>query len=157
MYDLQPILHFCSLTARLGTIWHVAAGSTGEFEIQCAKSSTDHIVVVTKKGLKIEVFRHKALEPSGMSGLSIPSFQTILDITPTILFVFLCVAFLVKKSAICIQDMQNKTLLTRSLCYVTTSFSLTPLALILFVMTIVKQVKKSIQQKRLKQRSTERR
>lgn len=145
------------MTARLGTIWHVAVGLTGEFEIQCAKSCTDHIVAVTKKGLKIEVFRHKALEPSGLSTLSVPSFQTVMDITPTILFVFLCVAFLVQKSAICIQDMQNKTLLTKSLCYVTTSFSLTPLALVLFVMTIVKQVKKSIQQKRLNKKSTQRR
>jgi len=150
-------LQFYSLTARLGTIWHVAVGSTGEFDILPAKGCTDHVSVATKTGLKIEVFRHKAVEPSGVASFSAPSVQTILDITPTILFIFLCVAFLVQKSSICLADMHTKTLLTQTLCWATTSFSLTPLALVLFVMTIVKQVKKSIQQKRVKRQANDRR
>jgi hypothetical protein len=144
-------MHFLySITARFGTIWHVAVGGTGEYSIKPAKGCTDHVVVATKKGTKIQVFRHTALSPSGLSAISLPSAQTIFDVTPTVLFVFLCVAFLVQKSSVCLDNMESKSVITKGLCLATTSFSLTPLAVALFVMTIVKQVKKSIQQKRLK-------
>ena len=114
-----------------------------------AKTSSDHITVATKKGLKIDVFRHKAEESRKI--LSLPSAQTIMDVVPTILFVFLCVAFLVQKSAVCV-DQGTKSVITRGLCIATASFSLTPLALALFVFTIVKQVKKAILQKQMKKR-----
>jgi hypothetical protein len=115
-----------------------------------ARQASDHIVAVSKKGLKIELFRHKGSEPSGMASWSLPSTETLIEVVPTVLFVFLCVAFLVQKSAVCLGDLHNKTVITRVLCFSTTSFSLTPLALFLFVLTIVKQVKKTIQQKNLK-------
>ena len=121
-----------------------------------AKGCTDHIIAATKKGLKIELFRHKAAEPVGISGISVPSMQTVLDVLPTILFIFLCVGFLVQKSSVCHGDLSSKAVLTKGLCWATTSFSLTPLAIVLFVMTIVKQVRKSIQQKQLKKQRSSR-
>jgi hypothetical protein len=136
-----------SLTARLGTIWHVAVGKTGEFTSLPARNCTDHLMFSTKKGVKIVLFRHKSVETNR---LALPSMQTVMEVLPTVLFVLLCVAFLVQKSAICVADAKELNVLTKGLCFITTSYSLTPLALLLFVMTIVKQVKKSIDQKRAK-------
>ena len=140
-----------SLTARLGTIWHVAVGKTGEFTSLPARYSTDHLMFSTKKGVKIELFRHTSVETNRMA---VPSMKTVMEVLPTVLFVFLCVAFLVQKSAICVADGKELNKLTKGLCFITTTYSLTPLALLLFVMTIVKQVKKSIDQKRAKRPKT---
>ena len=137
------------ITARLGTIWHVAVGTTGEFTISPAKGCTDRIIAANKKGLKIEVFRHKSTDTAGLGPLSSMSLDTLLDVIPTILFVFMCVAFMVNKTAVCAGDLGRLSLVTKTLCVVTNAIPLTPLAIGLFVFTVLKQVRKSIEKKRL--------
>ena len=137
-----------SLTARLGTVWHVAVGQTREFQIQPAKNCTDHIIAAVKKGgIKIEIFRHKQESPTGIEGLSMPSLSTVAEILPSLLFVFLCIAFIVQNSSICIGDTGRLSKITRGLCSVTNTFSLAPLAGVLFVMTVLKQVRKGMARK----------
>lgn len=113
-----------------------------------AKECTDHIIAVHKKGgMKVEVYRHVAVESRGFSSLSIPSMQEILDMLPSVLFVVLCIAFIVQKSSICVNESGKLAKLTRGLCYVSWSIPLAPLAGLLFVMTILKQVKRTISRK----------
>ena len=137
------------ITARLGTIWHVAVGSTGEFTVLPAKTCTDHIIVSNKKGMKIELFRHKSTDSSGLSSLATMSVSSILNILPTILFVFLCVAFMVQKASLCSGDPNSLSVVTKTLCYITNALPLTPLAVGLFVLTVLKQVRNTMEKRRL--------
>jgi hypothetical protein len=113
-----------------------------------AGSCTDHCVVSTKKGTKIEVFRHKLMSPTGLAAISFPSLSTITDILPSIFFIFLCVAFIVQNSSICFGQRETMSIVTKGLCRLTNGFSLTPLAAGLFVFTVLKQVRKGVNRKR---------
>ena len=149
-----------SLTARFGTIWHVTVGNTQEFHVLPSRGSTDHIVAALKKGgRKIEVFRHKLASPSGLKaiGLSVPSFTTLIDILPKILFFVMCLAFIVQRSALCQSSdgivRMNK--LTYAVCWVSFAIPLTPLAGGLFVLTLLTQFKKSLDKRKAKSRKSE--
>lgn len=137
-----------SLTARLGTIWHVAVGSSRDFAIAPAKGCSDHIIAAPNKGgVKIEIFRHTAKETSGLSSLSVPSMQAIIETIPSVLFVVLCVAFIVQKSSLCFGENEKLSRLTTSLCSISFAIPLTPLAGLLFVLMMIKQVRRAIDRK----------
>lgn len=137
-----------SLTARLGTIWHVAVGNSRDFAIAAAKGCRDHIIAAPKKGgVKIEIFRHTANETSGLNLLRVPSMQVILDTIPSVLFVLLCAAFIVQKSTLCFGENEKLSKLTTSLCYVSFAIPLTPLAGLLFVLMMIKQVRRAFDRK----------
>jgi hypothetical protein len=128
--------------------------------MQLARGATDHVIAVLKKGgVKIEVFRHKQSSPSGLKaiGLSVPSVRTIIDVLPKILFFIMCLAFIVQRSALC--DSSDGTFqmskLTYGVCWVSFSIPLTPLAGGLFVLTLLKQVKSSMDKRRAKSRKTQ--
>ena len=120
-----------------------------------ATTCTDHIIVTTKKsGLKIEIYRHKQSSPTGISALSLtmPSYSTMIDVLPKLLFAFVCIAFMLQRSSLCNKAASRPGIskLTSGICAVSEAIPLTPLAGILFVVTVVKQVRKTISRKREK-------
>jgi len=113
-----------------------------------ANGCRDHVILVSRKGgKKIEVFRHTSTDASGLSSLGLPSLQVIVEVLPSLLFVILCMAFIVQKSALCTGQTQTQAKLTKGLCVVSNSIPLSPLAGVLFVMMILKQLKKTMDRK----------
>jgi len=139
----------------------VTVGTTQEFHVHPSKGATDHVIAVLKKGgRKIEVFRHKLASPSGLKaiGLGVPSVTTLIDVLPKILFFIMCFAFIVQRSALC--DSSNDgtyrmNKLTYGVCWVSFAVPLTPLAGGLFVLTLLKQVKSSLERRKMKSRKSE--
>ena len=143
------------LTARLGTIWHVAIGETRAFHVSPAASCMDHIVLASKKGgVKIEVFRHKQPTATGISAtlkeISWPAMRTIFDIIPSLFFIALCITFLLQKSPACRMAVEYNSNITQSACTFANSVPIAPLAGIVFVLVLLKQVKKQMDKKKLK-------
>lgn len=143
------------LTARFGTIWHVAIGETRAFHVEAAQTCTDHVIVATKKGgLKIEVFRHKQTTPHGFvsvcKSITMPKLSTVFEILPSILFILLCVAFMMQRSAVCHESTVFSSAITKNVCGTLNSVPLAPLAGMVFVLTLIKQVKKTLNKKKLK-------
>ena len=84
--------------------------------------------------------------------MSIPSASTIVDILPKLLFAFVCFAFMMQRSAVC-KDSTHGTgwaRFTDGLCTVSEAAPLTPLAILLFVVTVIKLVRRAILNKQLK-------
>jgi len=159
LFFIDRLTFSLSLTARFGTIWHVTVGNTQEFHVHPSRGATDHVVVALKKGgRKIEVFRHKLASPSGLKaiGLRMPSVATLIDVVPKILFFIMCLAFIVQRSALCqLSDGDRMNKLTYGVCWVSFAIPLTPLAGGLFVLTLLKQVKSSLDKRKMKSRKTE--
>ena len=115
--------------------------------------------MLKKGGLKIEVFRHKLESPTGLRavGLSVPRLSTVIEILPKILFFIMCLAFIVQRSALCDMSDENvqMTKLTYGVCWISFAVPLTPLAGGLFILTILKQVKSSLDKRKSKSRKSQ--
>lgn len=154
--ELVAPVYSSSVTARLGTIWHVVVGETKCFHMEPARGASEHVIVALKKGgTKIELYRHKQVTPSGLVALkpSLPSLSTILDILPKILFMFLCVSFLVQRSAFCQAESESMGTIKRGICSAAYSIPLAPLAGMLFAGTLLKEVRKRYVRKQGKQKT----
>ncbi len=147
-YVLSKLFHLIlySITARLGTIWHVSVGATQGFHMESGKGAEDHTIVALKKGgIKIEVYKHKQVTPAGLVSLkpALPSISTVLEVIPKLLFLFLCIAFLVQRSSYCISANEaTASRVTKVVCSVVYSVPLAPLAGMLFVATIFREFRK---------------
>ena len=138
----------------------MTVGNTKEFHIQPAINATDHVIASLKKGgLKIEVFRHKQVSPTGLSSLrlSVPSLSTLIDVLPKILFFIMCFAFVVQRSSLCVTEDTSSRMnkLTYGVCWASFSLPLTPLAAILFVVTVGKQVSAKINKRASAQKKSQ--
>ena len=140
------------ITARFGTIWHVAVGETRAFHIEPARGTSDHVILASKKGgVRIEIFRHTQQTPSSFAfwkSMTLPKLSTILDVIPTILFMLLCILFMLQRSGVCQADSMHKSTITRLGCDLSHAIPLSPLAGAVFILTILKQVKKMLDKKR---------